>query len=61
MRENRMYGSMRGGGGKMGLTTTVGLTREYHPAYSTGTKRTNEGKEDRCPTSFCIAAFAPLA
>jgi hypothetical protein len=35
MRENRPYGSMRGGGGKTELTTAVGSIRAYHPAYST--------------------------
>jgi hypothetical protein len=35
MRENRLYGSMRGGGGKTGLTTTVSSIRAEHPAYST--------------------------
>jgi hypothetical protein len=36
MRENRPYGSMRGGGAKPELTITVSLIRRYHPAYSTG-------------------------
>ena len=37
MRENRTYGSMRGGGAKPELTITVSLIRRYHPAYSTKT------------------------